>query len=181
MGQEEAPRPLLRVKTSLKKLRVQFWSLVSQHNFPLLAFLFAVSLQPWRWGGGERLSLTLAYRASLEVVQIRLSSVCTRGRRESTAACLRSVGFLPHCNLGREVQVGSLVTCECTLVWNKSCYLYLKRQHVHMECFLFVKHSHLESRRERCLTRKPSLSLCPSCLRAHTLDQGYYCFCSFLP
>ena len=37
-----------------------------------------VSLQPWAWGGGERLSLTLLHQASLEVVQIRLSSGCTR-------------------------------------------------------------------------------------------------------
>lgn len=37
-----------------------------------------VSLQPWAWGGGERLSLTLLHQASLKVVQIRLSSGCPR-------------------------------------------------------------------------------------------------------
>lgn len=69
-GQEEAPEALLRVKTG-QELRVQFWG-------------FGVSILPLPvcfcspGVGSERLRLILLYQASLEDVQIRLSSSCTR-------------------------------------------------------------------------------------------------------
>lgn len=47
---------------------------MSQHTSPLPD----VFLQSWARGGDERLSLTLLHQASLEVVQIRLSSGCPR-------------------------------------------------------------------------------------------------------
>lgn len=73
-GRPEAPAG---VKTSLKKLRVRLWESVSGHPLLLPAPCFAVFLQLCGGGGGDgRLSLILLDQMSLEVVQVRLSSVC---------------------------------------------------------------------------------------------------------
>lgn len=68
---------------------------------PPCPLLCCVSAALGGWGGG-RLSLILLDQMSLEVVQVRLSSVCPGVKEESTDACLRSAEYAPHCHSGRE-------------------------------------------------------------------------------
>lgn len=106
----------------------------------------------------ETLSLILLSQASLEGVQIRLSNGCTRD--EGGKAQMLISGVLSTCPTviwGREVRVGSLVICECTLVWNKSCYLYFKKTKCSHRVFSVCQEFSPRVSGERYFIRKPSL------------------------